>query len=294
MEIGVSLPTTSSAAWDPGLAALARQAEEEGAASLWVNDHLAMVRESRKLYPYSADGRMTWAAGDPQLEALTCLAHVAAVTTTARLGTAVLVLPQRHPVALAKTAATLDVLSSGRLVLGVGAGWLAEEMQALGFSFEDRGSRMEECMRLMRYAWQGHVRAMTGDHFTIPTDLWMHPTPVQPGGPPLLVGGVSGPARRRAARTGDGWLAVADVGQLETNTFAAHLKEISDVRQDAGRTGRFTSVLKLNCADASVDDTTRAVATAQEAGFDEVVLDVPWQTPGQVFTTLRTAAAGVA
>ncbi|GAA3797868.1 hypothetical protein GCM10022403_034650 [Streptomyces coacervatus] len=297
MEIGISLPTTSPEAWDPGLASLAWKAEEEGAASLWVNDHLAMVQDSKAPYPYSADKRMTWQATEPQLEALACLAHVAAVTTVARLGTAVLILPQRHPVAVAKAAATIDVLSAGRLTLGIGAGWLAEEMQALGYSFEDRGSRMDECVAVLRAAWTGRIDVATAavdGQFSPSVNLLMYPRPVQKAGPPLLVGGMSAPARRRAARIGDGWLAVADAADVSARALAAHVEEIAAAREAAGRTSRFTNVLKINCVQVSEDGAVRAAAAARTAGFDEVVLDVSWRVPDQAFRCLHAAVKATA
>ncbi|MEV0223916.1 TIGR03619 family F420-dependent LLM class oxidoreductase [Streptomyces sp. NPDC050704] len=287
MKIGISLPTASRRAFSPGLASLARQAEDDGAASLWVNDHLAMVADARSTYPYSADGHITWDVGEPQLEALASLAHVAAITTTARLGTAVLVLPQRHPVEVAKTVATIDVLSEGRLTLGVGAGWFAEEMHALGYSFQDRGARLEECVRLLRACWRGKVNAFDGTHFTVPPGVVMEPRPLQECGPPILVGGMSVAARRRAARVGDGWLAVTDADGLSVNAFRSRLAEIAELREAHSRSGPFTGILKINCSRASDDEVVAAVVAARQAGFDEAVLDLPWSVPEDALRCLR-------
>ncbi|WP_329047649.1 TIGR03619 family F420-dependent LLM class oxidoreductase [Streptomyces violaceus] len=293
MEIGISLPTASRKAFSPGLATLARRAEDDGAASLWVNDHLAMVADSQSTYPYSSDGRITWDVSEPQLEALVSLAHVAAVTTTARLGTAVLVLPQRHPIEVAKTAATIDVLSGGRLSLGVGAGWFAEEMHVLGYSFQDRGTRLEECIRLLRACWSGKVDAFDGRHFTIPPGVVMEPRPLQDFGPPILVGGVSVAARRRAARVGDGWLAVSDADGFSVNAFRSRLAEITELREAHSRSGPFIGIVKINCSSASDDEVVSAVVAARQAGFDEAVLDLPWSVPDHALQCLRLAVKAV-
>lgn len=293
MKIGISLPTASREAFSPGLASAAQHAEEEGAASLWVNDHLAMVAGARSSYPYSADGHITWDVSEPQLEAFASLAHVAAVTTTARLGTAVLVLPQRHPVEVAKAVATIDVLSGGRLTLGVGAGWLAEEMHALGYSFEQRTSRMEECIRLLRACWTGRVDGFDGQHFTTPPGLVMEPRPLQEPGPPVLVGGASAAARRRAARVGDGWLPVTDADASSVTAFQPRLAEITELRKTYSRSGPFTSILKINCSRASDAKVVAAAVAARQAGFDEAVLDLPWSVPERALRCLRHAVKAV-
>ncbi|MFW8745246.1 LLM class flavin-dependent oxidoreductase, partial [Mesorhizobium japonicum] len=141
MLIGVRLPTAGPAASRDGLLDAARELEQAGAEALWVSDHVVQPREIASPYPYAEDGRATWDPTVPQLEAVTALAAVAAVTTRVRLGTAVLVLPQRQPVLLAQQLAAVDVIAGGRLVIGVGAGWLAEEFAALGVDFARRSPR---------------------------------------------------------------------------------------------------------------------------------------------------------
>ncbi|MFE0176167.1 TIGR03619 family F420-dependent LLM class oxidoreductase [Streptomyces sp. NPDC059002] len=290
MDVGISLPTTSRRAWDPGIAQVARAAEQEGAASLWVNDHLAMVADPASPYPYGADGRIDWDPAAPQLEALVALAQAAAVTERARIGTAVLILPQRNPVELAKATASLDVLSGGRLRLGVGAGWLAEEMQALGHSFAGRGRRMEECIRVLRACWCGRPDRFDGEQVSVPEGLLMYPRPVRAEGVPILIGGMSRPALRRAALLGDGWLAVADADALDGAELAAAIGRLEDERSAHGRGGRAERVLKVNCPPGT-DERRCAAATAaaMAAGFDEVILDVSWERLEDASALLRAA-----
>ncbi|ATL25724.1 TIGR03619 family F420-dependent LLM class oxidoreductase [Streptomyces formicae] len=297
MDVGISLPTTSRRAWDPGLAHVARAAEQEGAASLWVNDHLAMVADPASPYPYRADGAIAWDPSAPQLEALVALAQAAAVTERVRIGTAVLVLPQRNPVELAKATASLDVLSGGRLRLGVGAGWLAEEMHALGHSFAGRGRRMEECVRVLRACWCGRPDRFEGEQVSLPDGLLMFPRPVREAGVPILVGGMSKPALRRAALLGDGWLAVADADAVDSAELGAAVGLLEAERSAHGRSGRAERVLKINCP-AGADATRCAEATvaAAAAGFDEVILDVSWERLDDASDLLRAAldaASGV-
>ncbi|MFJ2766879.1 TIGR03619 family F420-dependent LLM class oxidoreductase [Streptomyces sp. NPDC087300] len=290
MDVGISLPTTSRRAWDPGLAHVARAAEREGAASLWVNDHLAMVADPASPYPYRADGTLAWAPEAPQLEALVALAQAAAVTERARIGTAVLVLPQRNPVELAKATASLDVLSGGRLRLGVGAGWLAEEMRALGHSFTRRGARMEECIRVLRACWCGRPDRFDGEQVSLPDGLLMFPRPVRETGVPILVGGMSRPALRRAALLGDGWLAVADADAVDSAELGSAIGLLEAERSVYGRSGRAERVLKLNCPPGTGERRcAEATVAAAAAGFDEVVLDVSWERLEGASTLLRAA-----
>src|SRR5258705_13710749 len=146
MRIGAIVPNDGPLPLRIGLGGMAEAAERAGAESVWVSDHLLMVDGPTSRYPYSADGQQTWSNEIDYFEALACCAYMAAVTHDCRIGTAVLVLPQRNVLELAKVAASIDQLSGGRLVLGVGAGWNAAEMEALGYDFADRGRRFDEML----------------------------------------------------------------------------------------------------------------------------------------------------
>lgn len=203
MRIGVHLPQWGPGANRAGLLAVAIAADEAGFDSVWVADHVTFPVASTSQYPYRADGT-PFQASDGFLDSLTMLAVVAGVTERVRLGTSVLLAPLRHPLALAKTIATLDVLSNGRVELALGAGWWREEYEALGIDFATRGARLDETIDALRDLWTDGVAARDGATVSFPEAV-CEPRPIQPGGPPLWVGGTSEPAMRRAVRLGVGW-----------------------------------------------------------------------------------------
>src|SRR3954454_14259916 len=209
MRIGAKLPNSGPLSAD--IPAMAATLERAGFDSLWVADHIVMPETIRSHYPFAPDGRATWPTDTPYVDALIALALAAAVTTRVRLGTAALVLPQRNPVELAKQAASIDVASNGRLELGVGAGWLAEEFAALNVPFERRGARMDEWIAILRECWTGRTRARSSEFYDLPEGTRCLPTPSDI---PVLIGGHSPAALRRAGRN-DGWLAQQDAQELD-------------------------------------------------------------------------------
>jgi probable F420-dependent oxidoreductase len=175
------------------LARRARLAEDAGIDELWVGDHIAL--------PVTADGDP---ADQPRLEAVVTLAHLAAVTTRIGLGFGVIVLPQRQPVLLAKQLASIDVLSKGRLTVGIGVGYVESELAALGATLADRAARTEEYLDAMRALWDEPVPSFHG-RFVSFDGVVQRPRPVQRPHPPLVLGGHSPRAYRRAVRYGNGW-----------------------------------------------------------------------------------------
>src|SRR5213594_5060232 len=135
------------------MAAVARHAERLGFESVWVPEHLVLPTRIASRYPYSPDGVPPFAPDAPHLVPLILLTHVAAATSRIRLGTNVYILPLRHPLLTARLAVSVDVLSGGRLTLGVGIGWLAEEFEAAGVDFATRGARTRECVRALKVLW---------------------------------------------------------------------------------------------------------------------------------------------
>jgi len=187
-----------------GVVDAARRADEAGIDQIVLPDHVAIGPRTDR-YPY---GRFPLPADEPWLEPLTTLAAMASVTRRIRLGTGVLIAPIRPAVLLAKTAATLDVLSSGRLDLGVGLGWQPEEVEACGVPFAGRGARLDDTLRACRLLWREAPAS-----FASPTvrfhEIRCEPRPVQPGGPPVWLG--AAPTPRNAARLAelaDGWMAM--------------------------------------------------------------------------------------
>ena len=208
---------------------LARLAEDLGFESLWTVEHVVVPTGYESKYPYSPDGKMTGGEDVPIPDPLIWMAYVAGATTTIRLGTGILILPQRNPLILAKELATLDRLSAGRLELGVGVGWLREEFDALGIPWEARGARTDEYIDVLRTLWREPEASYDGS-FTNFAPLKSWPKPAREGGPKVHIGGHTPAAARRAGRTGDGFFPGAtgeDLGPL--------LDEMRRAAKDAGR-----------------------------------------------------------
>ncbi|HEV2358549.1 MAG TPA: TIGR03619 family F420-dependent LLM class oxidoreductase [bacterium] len=271
MDVGVTLPTQGPLATPDAVATIARQAEALGFGSLWVTDHIAMPLRSGSKYPYSADGSLPWDPAIPYLDALTVLAWVAALTRSVRLGTSVLVLPMRHPLPVAKAVATLDVLSGGRAVLAVGAGWFEEEFVLLGQAFHDRGRRLVDAVRLLRACWGPDPVRYRGEFYDLPA-FAMAPKPPQGSRLPVLAGGEGDAALRRVAAVCDGWqpLGLAPDAYRERAekllAYAArHQRAPADLWLTA-RVGRGTPVTRELC--------DRYAA----AGARTLILDPPYRT----------------
>ena len=201
MKIGL-LYTNWAAADDPG--GFARRAEALGFESLWTTEHVVVPKGYESTYPYSRRGKMAGGAEDfPSPDPLMWLAFAGAATERIGLATGILILPQRNPLVLAKETATLDLFSGGRLTLGVGVGWLEEEFDALGISFADRGKRTDDYVAALRALWTQDEATHHGTHSSFDKAI-SRPRPTQ-GSVPIVVGGHSKAAARRAGRLGDGF-----------------------------------------------------------------------------------------
>jgi probable F420-dependent oxidoreductase len=183
---------------------LAQAAEEAGFESLWTVEHTVVPGGYGSTYPYAEGGKM--AGGNdavPLPDPLIWMAYVAAGTKRIKLATGIMILPQHNPVVVAKQVATLDHMSGGRIMLGLGVGWLKEEFEALGVPFEDRGRRMDEYMAALRELWSADKPTFSGE-FVRFKDAYCRPQPVNKT-VPLIVGGHSTAAAKRAGRLGDGF-----------------------------------------------------------------------------------------
>jgi probable F420-dependent oxidoreductase len=191
------------------LAAVARKAEELGFESLWIPEHLLLPVNSKSRYPYTSSGRLPVPPETPLHDPMLALAYVAAITSKIRLATGIFVVPLRNPFATAKAVVSLDVLSGGRFIFGVGIGWLAEEFEAVGMKFEDRALRTREYLALMKEMWSASDPVYRGRTVGI-EGFKFEPKPVQRPHPPIVFGGNTDPSLKRAARLGDGWYGIAD------------------------------------------------------------------------------------
>lgn len=215
------------------LAEFGRQAERLGFASLWVPEHVVMPERIESRYPYATDGQRTIPSTAAMPSPFVTLAYLAAATRTIRLGTAICLAGEHHPLILAKEAATLDCLSGGRMTLGVGIGWLAEEYRALGIPFERRAQRVREYVSVMRKLWGEEVSAFQGEFVSFEA-VRSFPKPLNGAQLPVFLGGESEPALKRVAEYGDGWLG----WRLRPDEVALKRKRLLELTEAAGRDPR--------------------------------------------------------
>lgn len=204
MRIGLFAPLGSPSANGEFVTTLGTAADERGFHSLWVAEHVVLFDDYGSQYPYAADGKIPASPESGLLEPFTTLAFLAACTSRIRLGTGICLLPQRNPVYTAKEAANIDFLSGGRLDLGLGVGWLAEEFRVLDVPFERRGARTRAYVEVMRTLWQDEVSAYKDEFYDLPP-CRMYPKPIQTPHPPIHFGGETDAAMRRVAELGQGW-----------------------------------------------------------------------------------------
>lgn len=195
----------------------ARLAEAAGFESVWVGDHISL--------PMGAQAVAAYPPEQPRLEALTTLAYLAGITGRVRLGVGVIVVPQRQPLLLAKQLTTIDVLSKGRLIFGIGVGYVPAELEALGASMRDRGARTDEYVAAIRAVWDEAAPPFEG-RFVSWADLMQRPLPIQRPGPPIVVGGSSAAAYRRAL--------------LRANGFYGHNLTLEETARVLGEIGELT------------------------------------------------------
>ena len=203
MELGLVLPNTGSLADPDAIVEIAERAEALGFAALFTADHLVLPVESETSYPYVRDANVRLDARHPILDPMVVLAGVATRTQRIGLGVSVYLAALRHPIVAAKLVASLDRISKGRVVLGVGAGWIPEEYETRGIAFADRGRVLDEHIEAMRALFEQEAPVFEGEHYRF-GNMGFEPKPVQ-SRLPIWIGGNSAPARRRAARLGDGW-----------------------------------------------------------------------------------------
>ena len=238
MDVGLTIPTRGPLATRQGIEAMTRRAEELGFAHLSLSDHVIVPRKIDSRYPYSESGEWAGAASGDCFEQFTQLAYMAAITTRPRLITAVAVIPYRGAVHTAKIAATIDVLSEGRMVVGIGAGWLREEFEALGSPpFEERGRVTDEYLQAFKALWTEDAPRFEGRHVRF-ADVSFLPKPVQKPHPPIWVGGESPAALRRTARHGDVWFPIGNNPRHPLDTVARFGEGVQQLHQIAEQNGR--------------------------------------------------------
>ena len=210
MEIGLQLPSAQAGANAGDIIEVARTAERLDYDAVWVFDHLFTPVGLGSKYPYTKSGDYALTADDPFFDPLAVFGVVAGATQRVKMGTAVLIPAYRPPVVLAKVIASIENFAPGRVVLGIGAGWMREEFDAVDVPYERRGARLEEYATALRTMWSGEPSSFDGEFYSW-TEAGFLPAPTQPI--PLVFGGHGDRALERAARVGDGWAVVTAPGQ---------------------------------------------------------------------------------
>jgi probable F420-dependent oxidoreductase len=250
----------------------AQLVEELGFESLWTIDHALMCVDYDSTYPYKTTGRTPIPAEADMPAPLILMTWIAAATRTIRIGTSMLILPQRNPLILAKQVATLDRYAAGRVTLGVGVGWVKEEVEILQQDFHDRGRRADEWIEILRALWQDGLSAHQGEYFQF-ENIVSSPKPAQPGGIPLMIGGHSEAAARRAGRHGDEFYPHWSTRGPDAEELARLWPIVMDSAEKAGRERSAVSLTLTSTSDAKT-----AYATAErckELGAERVVVLPP-------------------
>jgi probable F420-dependent oxidoreductase len=230
MKIGIVSINVGGPETAERMVALCQHAEAAGIESVWTFEHVVVPVDYESTYPYARSGKMGIAPEGWFVDPLISLGHVAAATTTIRLGTGVNILPQTNPLLFAKQAASIDVLSGGRLTLGLGIGWLAEEYEAMGTPFQRRGRRFDDYLSAIKKAWSGEVVEHESE-FLSWHGFKSYPTPAQKPHPPILIGGTTQKTLERVVNAADGWYAPSD----SREELARQIQELRRLATAAGR-----------------------------------------------------------
>ncbi len=273
MKFGLMFANTGPYTTAAGAAELAAAAEQAGFESIWTVEHVIWPEAYSSQYPYSPTGKMPGDPRSPLPDPLIWLSFVAGTTSTIRLATGILIVPQRNPLVLAKSVASLDVLSGGRLDLGIGVGWLEEEFEALGVPFEDRGQRTDEYIAAMRALWASDNATFDG-RFAAFQNVSTNPKPLA-GEVPIIVGGHSRAAARRAGWLGNGFF--PGKGSID------ELRELIDVvRQTAADAGRDPAAIEMTAGHPGLfgDDPVAAAEELASIGVSRTIVPAFLLTKG--------------
>jgi probable F420-dependent oxidoreductase len=264
MKIGIVSINVGGPATAENMLEVAQHAEAAGIESVWTFEHVIVPTDYESKYPYDRTGKMPIPPQAWFLDPLISLAHVAAATKTIRLGTGVNILPQVNPLLFAKQTASLDALSGGRLTLGLGIGWLAEEYRAMGTPFERRGARFDDYLEAVKKVWTGAVVEHESE-FLSWHGFMSHPTPAQKPHPPILIGGATTKTLRRVVSAAQGWYAPSD-SPRELSV------KIADLKKMAARAGRPFETIDITVNWRIAKRPPDALAELQDLGVTRAVV----------------------
>jgi probable F420-dependent oxidoreductase len=311
MKFGMHLGIRDPAAEPDSLTEIVRAAEDMGFDYLGFSDHVVIADAVDSVYPYTADGKWFAEHSGECLEQISTICFAAAVTSRIRLLTSVMVLPHRPALLAAKMLTTADVLSNGRLTVGAGVGWMAEEIALLdGPDFAKRGKAADEMISGFKELWTAPRPQQSGDHISFDGVLFA-PKPAQKPHPPIWIGGESAPARRRAGRIGDGWYPVCNNPKAPFDTperYAAGLADVHAAAAAAGRDGNtlatglyviwhtledavLNDVGERKCFTGSPGDIERDIAAFEAAGLQNLVIGFEAPTASEVIRRMSAFAA---
>ncbi len=243
-----------------------QQAERLGYESIWTAEHIIIPKQYDSVYPYNPSGKVPFQPDTPIIDPLVALSFIASATTRLRLGTGVNILPQTNPLYLAKWASSIDHLSQGRLMLGLGVGWLQEEFAALGAPFARRGKRADEYLAALKAVWTGQEVDFQGE-FVRWQGFMMRPAPTQAGGVPLVIGGVSPPAIRRTVQYGNGWYVIGK----DVEEYQAHIRALD---KECRRQRRNRAELEITAYWDYYRQGIDSLPVYQELGVDRLLINV--------------------
>ena len=274
MKLGFGLPVGGAWATPDTLARVAQAAERLGYHSLWAFQRLLYPVAPRNEY-YGTPGAAWPEAFRAVLDPPAALAFVAALTTRIRLGVSVLLVPFYSPVVLAKQLATLDVLSGGRLVVGLGVGWSLDEFEAAGAPRARRGARADEFVRCLKAMWADDPVEFAGEFYRVPRSL-VSPKPVQRPHPPILIGGYAEAVFRRAVTLGDGYTG----GNIPLDELAPLVARLRALAREAGRDPETLPIVCRRALRGGLDELRADIRRYAEAGVTELFVDPNFQPGG--------------
>lgn len=308
MEYGFHLPNFGPTAEPQHLIAFAQRGEELGFSCVAVADHIIIPKKIASSYPYTQRGQ--YPGGSDHLEQMTILSFIAGATKRIRLVSSVMVAPHRNPIIVAKMLSTLDVLSHGRVILGLGVGWMKEEFEALGLPpFEDRGAVTDEYIRAFKELWLNDNPTFEGKYCRF-SDIIFLPKPIQKPHIPIWIGGHTKRALRRAAELGNGWHPIGAVPfvPLEPEDLKRALNLLAGYAESAGRNPKDISLaFKASLFDpnstiilgrrrrftGSAEEIASDMHIYKEVGVDYLILDVRSDTPTQTLERMEWLARDV-
>ncbi len=282
MKIGLQGVFAGQSATAAHMIKTAKLVEDAGFHSIWMPEHVLLFEDYDSPYPYADNGRVPLDPHHVPLEPFTALAVLASHTHRLRLGTGITILPQRNPVYFAKQAADVDVISGGRLDIGIGVGWLAEEFAALNVPFERRGARAADYIGVLKTLWCDDTSRYQGEFYQLPPCV-QGPKPVQQPHPPLWFGGESKAALTRVARFGQGWYGV----KLLPEDVPAHLRQLGELLAVHGRT---LDEIEIAVSPYGVPCDLDMLKRYRDAGVDQVVLFALTADPEPLYRDIERMA----